>query len=795
MKIGQKLILGFVIIALLVGIVGSIAIKQDTQILLDVDHILLSNSEELKAITEIGYHIQKIQSKTRQILTLDPHQDGEQKKELNSAIIKSVSKLQQFSLMWEDAITLGLELSNKQITHELALLELNKLKSTINLFTPMVNKTLELQNQRGNDVAMAFFEQQTNPLLASTLIRTKELEKVTREALFTETKDIRDAVSNSTIITILSTAVGLIVVIIARYYIHKTISNPISKLNEVAVEIGNGNFDAQVTIESNDEIGALADSFSKMKDKLRESHVSLEKTVQLKTSELTSTSAKLEEELAQRPLAQQNLQQRIKQLNCFYGLAKVVEKPQVSLDQILQETVNLIREAYQYPEKTNARITFDGIKYKTENFEKSELSQYAELKIRGEKAGTIEIYYVGEKLQNNQSPFMEEEADLLNAIASQLSRIIERKQAEDKLLLIRHLIDQSNDCIFVIDPKWGRLLDVNDTACNNLGYSRDELLDMTLKDIETIIPDDNTWQDYANQLENEGDLVKEGVHKRKNATTFPAETSFKYVSQEKRDYILAVTRDNTERKEAEEQQAKLIQELKDFAHIVSHDLKAPLRGIKTLADWIATDYTDKLDKDGKEQMKLLLARVGRMHNLIDGVLQYSRVGRVKEKPQKINLSKLVPEIVDMVAPPDNIKVTIENELPTIKSEETRIMQVFQNLISNAVKYMDKPNGNIKIGCVEENDFWKFSVADNGPGIEEQHFERIFKIFQTLCSKGEFESTGIGLTVIKKIVEMYGGRIWVESEVGQGSTFYFTLPMLETEEEEIEDEKLQVNIAD
>jgi len=794
MKIGQKLILGFVVIALLVGIVGSIAIKYNTQILLDVDQILLSNSKELKAVTEIGYHIQEIQSKTRQILTLDPHQATKQKKKLNSAIIVSVSRLQQFNLMWEDAIKLGLELSNKKISQKLALLELNKLKVKIDALTPMVDETLVLQNQQGNNVAMAFFEQQVEPLLRKILINVKELEKTTRRAIITETEAIRQAVSNSIGIAIIATAIGLIIVITARFYIHKTISNPITKLKEVAAEIGRGNFNAKVNIKSNDEIGDLADSFNKMKGKLKESHISLEKTVQLRTSELTSTSAKLEEELAQRPLAQQNLHQRIKQLNCFYGLAKVVERPQISLDQILQETVDLICKAYQYPDKTSARITFDGIKYKTENFDKSELSQYAELKIRGEKAGTIETYYIGEKLQNNQSPFLKEEADLLNAVASQLSRIIERKQAEDKLLLTRHLIDQSNDCVFVIDPKWGRLLDVNDTACNNLGYSRNELLDMTFKDIENIIPDDNAWRDYADQLEIERDLIKEGVHKRKNATTFPTETSFKYVSQEKSDYILAVTRDNTERKEAEEQQARLIQELKDFAHIVSHDLKAPLRGIKTLADWIATDYTDKLDKDGKEQMGLLLARVGRMHNLIDGVLQYSRVGRAKEEVIKINLSKLVPEIIDMVAPPDNIKVTIENELPTIKSEETRIMQVFQNLVSNAVKYMDKPNGIIKIGCVEENGFWKFSVADNGPGIEEQHFERIFKIFQTLNSQDNFESTGIGLTVIKKIVEMYGGKIWVESKVGQGSTFYFTLPKSELEEEEIEDEKLQVNIA-
>ncbi|MHC4070114.1 MAG: ATP-binding protein [Planctomycetota bacterium] len=794
MKIGQKLILGFVVIALLVGIVGSIAIKYNTQILLDVDQILLSNSKELKAITEIGYHIQEIKTKSRQLLTTEPQQSQEQKKKLNSAIIASVSRLQQFNLMWEDAIKLGLELSNEKIPQKLALLELNKLKVKINALTPIVDETLALQNQQGNDIALEFFEQEVEPLLWKILINVKELEKTTRQAIITETEAIRQAVSNSIGIAIIASAIGLIVVITARFYIHKTISNPITELKEAVAEVGRGNFNAKVNINSHDEIGALAHSFNNMKIKLKESHISLEKTVQRKTSELTSTSAKLEEELAQRPLAQQNLQQRIKQLNCFYGLAKIVERPQISLDQILQETVNLICKAYQYPEKTCARITFDGIKYKTENFDKSELSQYAELKIRGEKAGTIETYYIGEKFQSNQSPFLKEEVDLLNAVASQLSRIIERKRAEDKLLLIRHLIDQSNDCVFVIDPKWGRLLDVNDTACNNLGYTREELLDMTFKDIENIIPDDSTWQDYANQLKTEGDLVKEGVHKRKNATTFPTETSFKYVSQEKSDCILAVTRDNTERKEAEEQQARLIQELKDFAHIVSHDLKAPLRGIKTLADWMATDYTDKLDKDGKEQMELLLARVGRMHNLIDGILQYSRVGRVEEEVIKINLSKLVFEVIDIVTPPDNIKVTIENELPIIEGEETRIMQVFQNLISNAVKYMDKPNGIIKIGGVEENGFWKFSVADNGPGIEEQHFERIFKIFQTLSSKGEFESTGIGLTVIKKIVEMYGGKIWVESELGKGSTFYFTLPKSELEEKEIKDETLQTNLA-
>jgi signal transduction histidine kinase len=253
-----------------------------------------------------------------------------------------------------------------------------------------------------------------------------------------------------------------------------------------------------------------------------------------------------------------------------------------------------------------------------------------------------------------------------------------------------------------------------------------------------------------------------------------------------------------ERKRAEEREAELIEkaekanrELKEIAYIISHDLKAPLRGIKTLASWLSADYGDKFDENGKEQMRLLLSRVERMDKLIDGVLEYSRVGRVTEKPVQVELNKLIPEVIDMIAPPENITITVENELPTIECEPTRITQVFQNLLSNAVKYMDKPQGQIKVGCVEENGFWKFNVTDNGPGIEERHFERIFQMFQTLAPRDKVESTGIGLTITKKIVELYGGRIWVQSKVGQGCTFYFTLPKQEVR---VEGAKLEANIT-
>jgi len=248
--------------------------------------------------------------------------------------------------------------------------------------------------------------------------------------------------------------------------------------------------------------------------------------------------------------------------------------------------------------------------------------------------------------------------------------------------------------------------------------------------------------------------------------------------------------DVTEQKLAEIKQKSLVDklervnaELKDFAYIVSHDLKAPLRAISSLANWISTDYADNFDEDGKEQMSLLISRVKRMHNLIVGILEYSRVGRIKEEIVNIDLDELVGEAIDIISPPDHIKIEIEGELPEIQFERTRIDQVFQNLISNAVKFNNKEEGKIAISCESQGSNWKFKVSDNGPGVEKRHYDSIFKIFQTLQPRDEFESTGVGLTLIKKIIEQYDGKIWIDSVVGEGTTFFFTIP------KEIELEKI------
>ncbi|MEO5378196.1 MAG: ATP-binding protein [Magnetococcus sp. DMHC-6] len=165
------------------------------------------------------------------------------------------------------------------------------------------------------------------------------------------------------------------------------------------------------------------------------------------------------------------------------------------------------------------------------------------------------------------------------------------------------------------------------------------------------------------------------------------------------------------------------------------------------------------------------------------MLQYSRIGRLREEIVPVNLNKLVKEVIDLLGAPAHIQIEVVNQLPVVIGERVRLGQVLQNLLSNAIKFMDKPQGWIRVRLEKEEDgFYYMSVADNGPGILEKDFEKIFQIFQTLQSKDTYESTGIGLTLVRKIVTLYGGKVWVESEVGQGSVFWFTLPIRASHEE-------------
>ncbi len=242
-----------------------------------------------------------------------------------------------------------------------------------------------------------------------------------------------------------------------------------------------------------------------------------------------------------------------------------------------------------------------------------------------------------------------------------------------------------------------------------------------------------------------------------------------------REEIISYTEELEQKvKQRTEQLEHSNQELREFAQIVSHDLKAPLRAISQLSYWVWKDYSDKIDEEGQEKLKMMIGRVKRLDNLIEGILQYSRAGRQREKEIPINLQLLVEDSITLLDPPSNIKIIIENQLPEYLGDPTRLGQLFQNLINNAIKFMDKPNGIIKIGCTKDSQNWQFYVSDNGPGIEKKYFDRIFQVFQRLVSRDDQEGTGIGLSLAKRIVQIHGGTIWLTSIPGEGTTFYFTL---------------------
>jgi PAS domain S-box-containing protein len=394
------------------------------------------------------------------------------------------------------------------------------------------------------------------------------------------------------------------------------------------------------------------------------------------------------------------------------------------------------------------------------------------MELRGQRSDGVEI-----PIEVSLSPLETDRG--LKMVMATIHDVSLRKQAEQAVLdseaRMRAIVDTAADAIITIHGT-GAIERVNPRTEQLFGYAGDALvgqsIGMLMPELLADLSEVRTGQGTSCELE----------ANRADGTTFPVELSLSGFHQGASRMLTVVARDITERKESEERRRTLMQELTmaneeltNFAYVVSHDLKAPLRGIGSLADWLSQDYADKFDAEGQEHMRLLIGRVHRMSALIDGILEYSRAGRIKETSTQLDLNLLVREVIDLLAPPSHIEIVVDGPLPTLLADRARVQQVFQNLLSNAIKYMDKPAGAIRIRCAKQGRMLRFSVSDNGPGIEQRHFERIFQLFQTLAPRDQIESTGVGLALVKKIVEMYGGQVWLESQVGAGSTFFFTLP--------------------
>ena len=218
---------------------------------------------------------------------------------------------------------------------------------------------------------------------------------------------------------------------------------------------------------------------------------------------------------------------------------------------------------------------------------------------------------------------------------------------------------------------------------------------------------------------------------------------------------------------------KANQQLDEFVYIVSHDLKAPLRGLASLGSFIEEELGKDCKPEVKDLLDMMKSRLFRMQTLIDGILHYSRLSNSVGEPESVDVNELIINIIDLISPPDNVRIEYPDQLPVFSTEKIKLHEVFQNLISNGVKYNDKDSGVIKISYKDFPSYYEFTVEDNGIGIKTEYYQKIFQLFHTLVPKDKAESTGIGLTIVKKIVEQQGGEVKVESRPMEGSKFIFT----------------------
>jgi PAS domain S-box-containing protein len=377
-------------------------------------------------------------------------------------------------------------------------------------------------------------------------------------------------------------------------------------------------------------------------------------------------------------------------------------------------------------------------------------------------------------------------------VTAAIRNITTRRDAETHLAQMegryRGLLEAAPDAMVVVNQA-GEIVLLNVQAEKQFGYSRDELVGQQVKNIipegfaERLIADGtrSAAQALAQQIGTGIELIA----RRKDGTEFPIEIMLSPLESAEGVLVTAAIRNITERKKSEEHLVKTVGELKrsndelqQFAYVSSHDLQEPLRMVTSYTQLLAGRYKGRLDSDADEFIAFAVDGCNRMQGLIKDLLAYSRAGTNGKVLREVSAENALKEaLANLRATIDQSSAVVTHDaLPAIRTDEMQLTQVFQNLVGNAIKYHGTEVPRVHVSATKNGgNEWTFSVRDNGLGIDPQYFDRIFILFQRLHGRDEFEGTGIGLAICKKILERLGGRIWVESQPEKGSTFYFALP--------------------
>jgi PAS domain S-box-containing protein len=372
-------------------------------------------------------------------------------------------------------------------------------------------------------------------------------------------------------------------------------------------------------------------------------------------------------------------------------------------------------------------------------------------------------------------------------ILSNETRSRARLKAEEKLGRWAHIFEHAGWGV-VVGGGDGKCLEMMNPAFARMhGYNVDELVGRPIADIFPVSEQANL-PDIIRQAHEKGHVTVESVHLRKDGSTFPVLLDMAAVHNDAGDvlYRIVNVQDITQIKEAEERLLKSVDalsqsntELERFAYIASHDLQEPLRTLVAYSQLLERRHRADLSGDAKDFLDFIIGAANRMHTLVHDLLAYSRVSSKGRPFATVDVRRVIESACD------NLGATIQEQhavihignMPHVQADEVQLLEVFQNLIGNAVKFNQQGHRpEINIGAKRNDKEWVLSVSDNGIGIEDEYLEKIFVIFQRLHTSAAYPGTGIGLAVCKRIAERHGGRIWVESRPGEGSTFFFTLPM-------------------
>ncbi|HEX5003138.1 MAG TPA: ATP-binding protein [Bacteroidia bacterium] len=370
---------------------------------------------------------------------------------------------------------------------------------------------------------------------------------------------------------------------------------------------------------------------------------------------------------------------------------------------------------------------------------------------------------------------------VINKIADSNS-ILERKNEELKEL---SLVASGTENSVILTDSEGIIEWVNEGFTRLYGYSAEEIIGKKQQDFLFGPDSDPIAVDLmtCNHITEENTTIEVIKYHKSGSPIWVIEKITKIKDASNNESRLVFMETNiTERKNSENRMNEYLhnlektnKELDKFAYVVSHDLKAPLRAIGNLTGWIEEDVGHQLPGEVRDNFNIIKQRVIRMEALINGILAYSKAAKNSNPFENMSTFKLVNETIDLSGTLPGTQFKVADDLPVVYSDRIKLQQVFLNLIGNAVKFNPKKDKKVIITGKKNNEFYHFSVTDNGPGIDPRFHEKIFVIFQTIETRDEFESTGVGLAIVKKIVEELGGKIWIESNPGQGSTFHFTIP--------------------